>query len=183
MGAALSRVACHAAAERCVQCRAMPDRVPLDPPEGDDWLVLTTSPLEGTDALTWVGGERWGGVVGFFGVVRDHAEGRVGVVAVDYEAYEDQVVPRLAELAAAARARVPDVGRIVLWHRTGRLVVGEASVAVVVSAPHRGEAFEACRWLIDTLKATLPIWKLEHFEGGADWSPSSHPIGPVGTQS
>jgi hypothetical protein len=59
--------------------------------------------------------------VGFFGVVRDHAEGRTGVVAVDYEAYDDQVVPRLAELAASARERVPEAGRIVLWHRTGRV--------------------------------------------------------------
>jgi molybdopterin synthase catalytic subunit len=163
--------------------QAMPEPVPLRPPDGDDWLVVTEAPLEGSSALQWVGGERWGGVVGFFGVVRDHAEGRTGVVAVDYEAYEEQVLPRLADLAAAARARVPDVGRIVLWHRTGRVAVGEASVAVVVSAPHRGEAFEACRWLIDTLKATVPIWKLEHWAGGSDWSPSSHPIRPVGLSS
>jgi molybdopterin synthase catalytic subunit len=145
--------------------------------------VLTALPLESTDALAWARGERWGGVVGFFGVVRDHAEGRTGVVAVDYEAYDDQVVPRLAELAASARERVPEAGRIVLWHRTGRVGLGEASVVVVASAPHRGEAFEVCRWLIDTLKATLPIWKLEHWEGGSDWSPSSHPIREVGTSS
>jgi molybdopterin synthase catalytic subunit len=163
--------------------QAMLAPVPLDPPVGDDWLVLTEEPLDGTRALGWVGGERWGGVVGFFGVVRDHAEGRTGVVAVDYEAYEDQVLPRLADLATAARARVPGVGRIVLWHRTGRVVVGEASVAVVVSSPHRAEAFEACRWLIDTLKATLPIWKLEHWGGGSDWSPSAHPIRPVNPAS
>jgi molybdopterin synthase catalytic subunit len=159
--------------------QSMPAPVTLDPPEGDDWLMLTDAKLESSGALEWVGGERWGGVVGFFGVVRDHAEGRTGVVAVDYEAYEDQVVPRLVELATAARERVPDIGRIVLWHRTGHLKVGDASVAVVVSAPHRGEAFEACRWLIDTLKATLPIWKLEHWDSGSDWSPSNHPIRSV----
>jgi molybdopterin synthase catalytic subunit len=159
--------------------QAMAALAPHDPPEGDDWLAVTEDPLDSGSALEWVGGERWGGVVGFFGVVRDHAEGRTGVVAVDYEAYEDQVVPRLVELAASARARVPEVGRIVLWHRTGRVAVGEASVAVVVSSPHRGEAFEACRFLIDTLKATLPIWKLEHWGGGSDWSPSAHPIRPV----
>jgi len=163
--------------------QAMPASVPRDPPEGDDWLVLTEDRLDGTVALEWVGGERWGGVVGFFGVVRDHAEGRTDVVAVDYEAYDAEVVPRLAELAAAARARVPDIGRIVLWHRTGRVSVGEASVVVAVSSPHRAEAFEACRWLIDTLKATLPIWKLEHWGEGSDWSPSAHPIRSVGPSS
>jgi molybdopterin synthase catalytic subunit len=71
---------------------------------------------------------------------------------------------------------VPDLGRVVLWHRTGRLEVGETSVAVVVSAPHRGEAFDACRFLIDTLKATLPIWKLEHWPDGSGWSPSAHAV-------
>jgi molybdopterin synthase catalytic subunit len=161
--------------------KMVPAPVPLDPPDGDDWLVLTGDFLDPSRALAWVGGERFGGVVGFFGVVRDHAEGRTGVVAVDYEAYEDMVLPRLAELAGAARALVPDVGRIVLWHRTGRVALGEASVAVVVSAPHRGEAFEACRWLIDTLKATVPIWKFEHWGDGSGWSPSSRPIRPVGT--
>jgi molybdopterin synthase catalytic subunit len=118
-------------------------------------------------------------VVGFFGVVRDHADGRAGVTAVDYEAYEDQVVPRLAALAAAARARTPEIGRIVLWHRIGRLEVGEASVAVVVSTPHRAEAFDVSRYLIDTLKETVPIWKHEHWNGGVGWSPSAHPVRSV----
>ena len=116
----------------------MAEPPPFDPPPGDDWLLLTSAVLPEATALAWVGGARFGGVVGFFGVVRDHAEGRSGVVAVDYEAYEEQVVPRLAELAAAARGRVADLGRIVLWHRVGRLQVGEASVAVVWSRPPTG---------------------------------------------
>jgi molybdopterin synthase catalytic subunit len=121
-------------------------------------------------------------VVGFFGVVRDNAEGREGVVAVEYEAYEEQVLPRLAELAASARSHFGELGRVVLWHRTGRLAVGETSVAVVVSAPHRSEAFDACRYLIDTLKTTLPIWKLEHWQGGSGWSPSAHRVEDVATR-
>ncbi|HXY43355.1 MAG TPA: molybdenum cofactor biosynthesis protein MoaE [Acidimicrobiales bacterium] len=157
----------------------MPAPAPLRPPEGDDWLALTDAVLPRERALEWVEGKRWGGVVGFFGVVRDHAEGRSDVVAVDYEAYETQVLPRLSELAAAARSRVPALGRIVLWHRAGHLGVGETSVAVVVSAPHRGEAFDACRFLIDTLKTTLPIWKLEHWAGGSDWSPSARAVEDV----
>jgi molybdopterin synthase catalytic subunit len=157
----------------------MPESCLPDPPEGDDWLVLTEAVLPNARALEWVEGERWGGVVGFFGVVRDHAEGRTDVVAVDYEAYEEQVLPRLAALAAAARTRVPELGRIALWHRTGHLAVGQTSVAVVVSAPHRGEAFDACRYLIDTLKETLPIWKLEHWAGGSGWSPNAHAVEEV----
>lgn len=159
--------------------QGMPAASPFEPPLGDDWLALTEEVLPSQRALEWVEGAAWGGVVGFFGVVRDNAEGRSDVVAVDYEAYDSQVVPRLAELAAAARARVPDLGRVVLWHRTGHLEVGETSVAVVVSAPHRAEAFEACRLLIDTLKATLPIWKLEHWAGGSGWSPSAHAVAEV----
>jgi len=118
-------------------------------------------------------------VAAFLGIVRDHAEGRTGVVGVDYEAYDAEVIPRLAKLAASARARIPDIGRIVLWHRTGSLAVGEASVVVVVSAPHRGEAFDACRFLIDTLKVTLPIWKIEHHDQGTGWSPASQPVQQV----
>lgn len=158
----------------------MSSAAPFEPPEGDDWVALTFSPLPSDAALSWVERGRCGGVVGFFGVVRDHAEGRQGVVAVDYEAYEEQVVPRLQALAAEARVRLPDIGRIVLWHRVGRLEVGEASVAVVVSTPHRAEAFEATRFLIDTLKETVPIWKHEHWEGGSAWSDAAHPIRPVG---
>jgi len=157
----------------------MPESSTFDPPEGNDWLVLTDALLPTNEALAWVVMPGCGGVVGFFGVVRDNAEGRSNVVAVDYEAYEEPVLVRLAELAAAARARFPELGRVVVWHRTGRLAVGEASVAVVVSAPHRGEAFDATRFLIDTLKTTLPIWKNEEWEGGSGWSPSAQPVNPV----
>jgi molybdopterin synthase catalytic subunit len=70
----------------------------------------------------------------------------------------------------------------VLWHRVGSVRLGEASVAVVVSAPHRGDALEACRYLIDTLKATVPIWKREHWPGGAEWSPASQPLREIGEE-
>lgn len=152
---------------------------PPVPPAGEDWLALTEEPLHMSVALKWVERHDCGAVVGFAGNVRDHAEGRSGVEAVDYEAYATQVVPRMAELADEARSRVPTIGRIALWHRTGRLQVGEASVVVAVSSPHRAEAFEGCRFLIDTLKETLPIWKNEHWEGGSGWSPSAKPLRPV----
>jgi molybdopterin synthase catalytic subunit len=110
--------------------------------------------------------------------VRDHAEGRTGVQAIDYEAYAPQVLPRFEAIVAAARELWPDLGRAVVWHRVGHVELGEASVVVVVSTPHRAEAFEACRYLIDTLKATAPIWKHETWEGGTDWSLSARPIEP-----
>ncbi|HET9092757.1 MAG TPA: molybdenum cofactor biosynthesis protein MoaE [Acidimicrobiales bacterium] len=144
-----------------------------------DWLTLTGGPLSYATALEWVGGPGWGAVTGFAGLVRDHAEERTGVTAIDYEAYEEHVVPRFRELAASARKRWPELGKIVIWHRVGRVATGEASVVIAVSSPHRGEAFDACRYLIDTLKATVPIWKREHWPGGAEWSPAAHGLEPV----
>ena len=98
---------------------------------------------------------------------------------LEYEAYEDEVGPRLAAIAADARRRWPVLGRVALLHRVGCLTVGETSVVVVVSAPHRPEAFDAARFCIDTLKSTVPIWKRETWEGGSDWATCSHPVGEV----
>jgi molybdopterin synthase catalytic subunit len=150
----------------------------LAPAEGDDWLGLTSEPLATERALAWVDRPSCGAVACFVGVVRDNAEGHTGVTEIDYQAYSSQVLPRFEAMAAMARGRWPEVGRLVAWHRVGRLVLGEASVVVVVSTPHRAESFEACRYLIDTLKATAPIWKHETWEGGTDWSLAAHPIEP-----
>jgi molybdopterin synthase catalytic subunit len=108
-----------------------------------------------------------GAVCVFLGVVRNENGGRP-VRYLEYEGYEEMALPLMQQIAAETQARwaVTDV-RIV--HRLGRLEIGEASVAVVVTAPHRGPAFEACRHAIDTLKATVPIWKKEFYEDGAVW--------------
>jgi molybdopterin synthase catalytic subunit len=108
-----------------------------------------------------------GAVCLFLGVVRNENAGR-RVTFLEYEAYEEMALRMLEELAEEARRsfRVSDV-RIV--HRLGALQIGEASVAISVTAPHRADAFAACRHVIDTLKKTVPIWKKEHFEGGAVW--------------
>jgi len=111
--------------------------------------------------------------------VRDHAEGRGGVTELEYEAYEEQVEPRLAAIAAEARVRWPDLGRIVMLHRTGRLAVTDDAVVVVVGAPHRDEAFAAARFCIDALKATAPIWKKEHWAGGSDWGTGAREVTEV----
>jgi molybdopterin synthase catalytic subunit len=111
--------------------------------------------------------------------VRDHAEGRPGVSELEYEAYEEEVVPRLVAIAAEARRRWPDLGRVAVLHRVGTLAVGETSVLIAASAPHRGEAFDAARFCIDTLKTTVPIWKRETWNGGTDWALCSHPVDEV----
>jgi len=96
-----------------------------------------------------------------------------------YEAYEAQVVPKLRDLEDALRSSWPDVGRVVLWHRVGELKLGEVSVVVAISSPHRPEAFEAARFGIDALKATVPIWKRETWEGGTDWGLAATEISDV----
>ena len=141
----------------------------LDPPAGETWLGLSSSPLPVAEAVAWATRPDCGGLVLFSGTARDHAEGRPGVERLEYEAYESQVVPRLREVADEARVRWPAVGRIALLHRTGALEVGEAAVVVVVSAPHRAEAFDAARFCIDTLKRSVPIWKRESWAGGESW--------------
>jgi len=142
---------------------------PLVPPEDDTWLGLSVAPLPVAEAVNWAVRPDCGGLVLFSGTARDHAEGRPGVERLEYEAYDSQVVPRLREVAEEARVRWPTVGRIALLHRTGALDVGESAVVVVVSAPHRAEAFEAARFGIDTLKGTVPIWKRETWSGGESW--------------
>ena len=150
------------------------------PATGDDWLGLSGAPLP-TDAATgWVVRPDCGAVVVFVGTVRDHAEGRPGVVSLDYEAYVEQAEPRMAAVAAEARTRFPGVGRIVLLHRTGPLALTEAAVVVAVSAPHRGEAFDAARFCIDTVKSTVPIWKKEAWAEGEDWGTDATPVVQAG---
>jgi MoaE-MoaD fusion protein len=109
-----------------------------------------------------------GAVCTFEGVVRNHSRGRE-TLFLDYEAYEPMALRQIREIAQRAQADFGIHG-VALVHRLGRLQVGECSVFVGVAAAHRAEAFAACRWLIDTLKATVPIWKKEHFADGAEWA-------------
>jgi molybdopterin synthase catalytic subunit len=142
----------------------------------EEWLGLYDSPLPVTEALQWAFRPDCGGVVLFCGAVRNHAEGRHNVSELTYEAFDEEVEPRLAAIAAEARRRWLDVGRLVLLHRVGTLAVGEVSVVVVASAPHRAEAFEAARFAIDTVKTTVPVWKRERWDGGEDWSQCASPV-------
>jgi molybdopterin synthase catalytic subunit len=109
-----------------------------------------------------------GAVVIFNGVVRDNTRGR-RTLYLDYEAYEAMALQQMESLAVEARQRFAVRGASIV-HRLGRLQIGETSVLIVVAAAHRGAAFDACRWIIDTLKKTVPIWKKEYFEDGAVWA-------------
>jgi len=109
-----------------------------------------------------------GAVVVFDGIVRNHTRNRQ-TLYLDYEAYEEMALKQMDELARDAIARF-GVRHVTLVHRLGRLQVGETSVLIVVASAHRGQAFDACRWLIDTLKKTVPIWKKETFVDGVVWA-------------
>lgn len=146
------------------------------PSDADEWLGLTSHPLPVAAALDWASIPRCGAVVVFTGTVRDHADGRQGVTHLEYEAYDEQVVPKLREIAAEVRTGWPDLGRIALLHRVGVVALGDPSVAVVASAPHRAEAFEAARFAIDTLKASVPIWKREFWSEGDDWGQGARSV-------
>ena len=152
----------------------------LPPDDGSDWIAVASEPLPVEAATAWATTPRSGAVVIFLGVVRDHADGREGVHGLTYEAYEEEAGARLAAVADAAREQWPSTQRVALLHRLGHLELSEVSVAVVVSSPHRAEAFEAARFCIDTLKETVPIWKREHWEGGSDWGTGAQPVRAVG---
>jgi molybdopterin synthase catalytic subunit/molybdopterin converting factor small subunit len=109
-----------------------------------------------------------GAAVIFDGVVRDNSRGR-RTLYLHYEGYEAMALKEMEALAVEARTRF-GVRGVSIVHRLGRLEIGETSVLIVVAAAHRGVAFEACRWIIDTLKKTVPIWKKEYFEDGAVWA-------------
>jgi molybdopterin synthase catalytic subunit len=143
------------------------------------WVGLTTAPLLLDRAAHWVQQPDCGAVVVFGGTVRDQAEGRTGVDELEYEAYDTQVEPRLARIAEQARGRWEGIGRVVIWHRVGTLAVGECSVVVAVSAAHRGQAFDAARFCIDTVKTSVPIWKRERWDGGEDWGLDAHDVADV----
>jgi molybdopterin converting factor subunit 1 len=109
-----------------------------------------------------------GAVVIFDGIVRDNSRGR-RTLYLDYDAYEEMALKQMQSLAAEALQKFP-IRNLALIHRLGRLRIGESSVFIAVCSAHRAAAFDACRWLIDTLKKTVPIWKKEYFEDGAVWA-------------
>jgi molybdopterin synthase catalytic subunit len=131
-------------------------------------ILLTHEPIDTAEIVRRAGHPDAGAVVLFLGTTRELTDGRQ-TVALDYEAYEEMARRRLSELEAEARQRWPVIECIVV-HRLGHVPIGEASVAIAVSTPHRREAFAAGQWLIDSLKRDVPIWKREAWaDGTTEW--------------
>ncbi len=131
-------------------------------------IRIVREPISTQAAVTALKRPEDGAALIFEGVVRDNTRGR-RTLYLDYEAYEAMALKQMEGLAEEARARFA-VRAVSIVHRLGRLEIGETSVLIVVASAHRGAAFEACRWIIDTLKKTVPIWKKEYFEDGAVWA-------------
>lgn len=133
------------------------------------YTALTREPFEAQALIAAARRPEDGAVVVFDGIVRDNSRGR-RTLHLDYEAYEEMAAKQLRSLASEARSRF-GVRHVTIVHRLGRLQIGETSVLIVVASAHRAQAFDACRWAIDTLKKTVPIWKKETFADGAVWAP------------
>jgi len=131
------------------------------------WVELTDLPIDPARAREFVGGDpRFGGIVTFDGVTRaEHDDAHGALSYLEYEAYDDMASVQIRRLVARAMESWP-VGRVVVLHRTGVVKPGEVAVIISVACEHRAQAFEACRFLIDTLKAEVPIWKKDVFEDG-----------------
>ena len=135
-------------------------------------VSLSATALDAGGAIAFVSDVGAGGVAVFLGTTRaERRSDGAQLEALDYESYPDMARGQLVSLAERARGRWP-ILRLALLHRTGRVGLGEPSVVVAVSTPHRAEAFEACRWLIDTLKAEVAIWKKDVWaDGTGSWVP------------
>lgn len=144
-----------------------------------DIYQLVREPIDAATLAQHVRAPGDGAIVTFDGFVRDHSHGR-RTLFLDYEAYESMALAKMREIGAALHEKFP-IHLAVLVHRLGRLEIGETSVFIAVSAPHRPAAFDACRYAIDTLKRTVPIWKKEYFEDGAVWADGELPPAPAAT--
>ena len=143
------------------------DEVALIPPVSGGTFRLTGEPLSLDAVVDEVRSDQAGAIATFIGTTRLQSRGRT-VLHLDYEAYEEMAEQVMAQIAAELKGRY-DLCEIAIHHRTGRVEIGEASVVIAVSAPHREDALAACKDAIDTLKEQVPLWKKEFYEGGEDW--------------
>lgn len=135
-------------------------------------VTVDEAPIDAAALLADVGNSAAGAVVLFLGTVRDHSDGKTGVTHLEYEVYPEHVEPKITEIVNEACQQWPLLS-VGVEHRSGKVMVGEASVAVAVSSAHRADAFGAARFIIDELKVRAPIWKKEFWPGGAEWNQGS----------
>ena len=143
------------------------DEVALIPPVSGGAFRLTSEPLSLDAVVDEVRSDQAGAIATFIGTTRLQSRGRA-VLHLDYEAYQEMAEQVMAQIAAELKRRY-DLCEIAIHHRTGRVEIGEASVVIAVSAPHRQDALAACKDAIDTLKEQVPLWKKEFYEDGEDW--------------
>jgi molybdopterin synthase catalytic subunit/molybdopterin converting factor small subunit len=143
------------------------DEIALIPPVSGGGFRLTEEPIDVGSVIAEVADERAGAVATFLGTTRVHSRGRT-VIRLEYEAYEGMAEKVMEEIAGGLLARY-DLCRVAITHRVGVVGIGETSVAIAVSAPHREHALAACKDAIDTLKVEVPLWKKEVYEGGEEW--------------
>lgn len=146
-----------------------------------DLLLLVRDPIDQSALMEHVREPQDGALVTFDGCVRNHSHGR-STLYLDYEAYEAMALGKIREIAEQIHGRFA-IHRVAIAHRLGRLEIGETSVFIAVSSEHRPAAFEACRYAIDTLKKTVPIWKKEYFADGAVWADGEVPPVPLETRA
>jgi molybdopterin synthase catalytic subunit len=144
---------------------------------GEDIFEIVRTPIHPGSFAGRIKAPECGAVVIFDGIVRNHSGGKP-TLYLEYEAYEPMALKKMREIGAELRSRFP-VHRVAIVHRLGRLEIGETSVLIAVSAAHRNAAFDACRFAIDTLKRTVPIWKKEHFADGSAWAEGQRPDVPT----
>ena len=149
------------------------------PQPSSDLVLLVREPIDATALIRHVRTGEDGAVVTFDGCVRNQSHGR-RTLYLDYEAYESMALAKIREIGATIHEKFP-IDRVAIAHRLGHLEIGETSVFIAVSAAHRPAAFDACRFAIDTLKRTVPIWKKEYFEDGAVWADGELPPAPADT--
>ena len=146
----------------------------------DDIFELVREPIDPRPLIQHVRAPEDGAIVTFDGFVRNQSRNRA-TLYLDYEAYESMALAKMREIGAQLHEKY-GIHRVAILHRLGRLEIGETSVFIAVSAPHRAAAFDACRFAIDTLKRTVPIWKKEYFEDGAVWADGELPPAPAATR-
>src|SRR6201998_3024663 len=151
----------------------------MSTPADNDRFELLRSPIDFAEVVHQVRAGQDGAIVTFDGFVRNESHGR-RTLYLEYEAYEPMALAKMKEIGTQIHERF-SIHRVAIVHRLGRLEIGDTSVFIAISAPHRAAAFDACRFAIDTLKRTVPIWKKEYFEDGVVWADGELPPAPAAT--